>query len=121
MLTGEARVQNEYVLLSKILFIGASDKVKENSRAECTTQQAIQIRKKEMKKISVLLATRQRLEMLDKSIDNITNISDTNNVEILLAVDNDDKETLDFVQLKFSKIKCRTITMLIYKQYCLTG
>ena len=52
-----------------------------------------------MKKISLLLATRQRSEMLDKSLDSLlTNISDTNNIEIMLGIDNDDQETLDFVQ-----------------------
>lgn len=52
-----------------------------------------------MKKISLLLATRQRLNMLDKSLDSLlTNISDTNNIEIMLGIDNDDQETLDFVQ-----------------------
>ena len=52
-----------------------------------------------MKKISVLLATRGRSKMLEKSIDSLmTNISDSENVEIMLGIDNDDQETLDFVQ-----------------------
>ena len=52
-----------------------------------------------MKKISVLLATRQRTELLDKSIDSLlSNVSNTDNVEIMLGIDNDDQETLDFVQ-----------------------
>ena len=52
-----------------------------------------------MKKISLLLATRQRPEMLDKSLDSLlTNISDTSNIEIMLGIDNDDQETLDLVQ-----------------------
>ena len=52
-----------------------------------------------MKKISVLLATRQRKEMLDKSIDSLlSNVSNTDNVEIMLGIDNDDQDTLDFVQ-----------------------
>ena len=52
-----------------------------------------------MKKISVLLATRGRPEMLDKSIDSLlSNISNTDNIEIMLGIDNDDQATLDFVQ-----------------------
>ena len=46
-----------------------------------------------MKKISVLLATRQRKEMLDKSIDSLLlNVSNTDNVEIMLGIDNDTKK-----------------------------
>jgi hypothetical protein len=52
-----------------------------------------------MKKISVLLATRSRTKMLGDSIDSLmTNVSDSENVEIMLGIDNDDQETLDFVQ-----------------------
>lgn len=52
-----------------------------------------------MKKISILLATRERPELLEKSIDSLmTNISDSENVEIMLGIDNDDTATLDFVQ-----------------------
>ena len=52
-----------------------------------------------MKKISVLLATRQRTKLLDKSIDSLlSNVNNTDNVEIMLGIDNDDQETLDFVQ-----------------------
>ena len=46
-----------------------------------------------MKKISVLLATRQRTELLDKSIDSLlSNVSNTDNVEIMLGIDNDNRE-----------------------------
>ena len=52
-----------------------------------------------MKKISVLLATRSRPKMLEDSIDSLlSNVSDSTNVEILLGVDNDDQETIDFIQ-----------------------
>lgn len=52
-----------------------------------------------MKKISVLLATRDRPELLEKSIDSLLlNVSDSENVEILLGIDNDDEKTLEFVQ-----------------------
>ena len=52
-----------------------------------------------MKRISVLLATRQRPDMLEKSIDSLlSNVSDSRNVEILLGVDNDDQETIDHIQ-----------------------
>ena len=52
-----------------------------------------------MKKISVLLATRGRTTMLSDSIDSLmTNVSDSENVEIMLGIDNDDQDTLDFVQ-----------------------
>ena len=52
-----------------------------------------------MKKISILLATRERPELLEKSIDSLmTNVSDSENVEIMLGIDNDDTATLDFVQ-----------------------
>jgi len=52
-----------------------------------------------MKKISVLLATRDRPEMLEASIDSLMiNVSDSENVEILLGIDDDDKKTLEFVQ-----------------------
>ena len=51
-----------------------------------------------MKKISVLLATRGRSKMLEKSIDSLmTNVSDSENVEIMLGIDNDDQETNHFV------------------------
>ena len=37
--------------------------------------------------------------MLGDSIDSLmTNVSDSENVEIMLGIDNDDQETLDFVQ-----------------------
>ena len=52
-----------------------------------------------MKKISVLLATRSRPKMLENSIDSLlSNVSDSTNVEILLGVDNDDQDTIDFIQ-----------------------
>ena len=52
-----------------------------------------------MKKISVLLATRDRPELLEKSIDSLLlNVSDSENVDILLGIDNDDEKTLEFVQ-----------------------
>ncbi len=52
-----------------------------------------------MKRISILLATRQRPKLLEKSIDSLlTNVSDSKNVEILLAIDNDDSETIEHVQ-----------------------
>jgi glycosyltransferase involved in cell wall biosynthesis len=49
-----------------------------------------------MKKVSVLLPTRGRYEMLVRSLESLTeNCSDVNNIEILLAVDTDDTETTD--------------------------
>lgn len=51
-----------------------------------------------MKKISILLATRQRPELLEASIDSLlSNADDTSNIEILLGIDNDDQETIDKV------------------------
>ena len=50
-------------------------------------------------KISILLATRKRTEMLKKSLASlITLASDPKNLEILLAFDNDDNETVEWVQ-----------------------
>jgi hypothetical protein len=52
-----------------------------------------------MSKITVLLATRQRVELLEKSIDSLlSNATDTSNVEIILGVDNDDQETIEFLK-----------------------
>ena len=70
-------------------------KQQEDNKEQAAPQEKLQISKKN-EKISVLLATRQRKEMLDKSIDSLmTNISNTDNVEIMLGIDNDDQETLD--------------------------
>lgn len=50
-------------------------------------------------KISILLATRGRTEMLKKSLASLVDLaSDPNNLEILLAFDNDDGKTFDWVQ-----------------------
>ena len=74
-----------------------------------------------MKRISVLLATRSRPKMLEDSIDSLlSNVSDSTNVEILLGVDNDDQETIDFIQTEDFQNKCKIHTMLTYKQYYMT-
>jgi len=50
-------------------------------------------------KISILLATRNRTEMLKKSLASLVDLaSDPENLEILLAFDNDDDKTLEWVQ-----------------------
>ena len=50
-------------------------------------------------KISILLATRGRTEMLKKSLASLVDLaSDPNNLEILLAFDNDDEKTFEWVQ-----------------------
>jgi glycosyltransferase involved in cell wall biosynthesis len=50
-------------------------------------------------KISILLATRNRTEMLKKSLASLVDLaSDPKNLEILLAFDNDDTKTIDWVQ-----------------------
>ena len=50
-------------------------------------------------KISILLATRNRTEMLKKSLASLVDLSsDPNNLEILLAFDDDDEKTFNWVQ-----------------------
>ena len=50
-------------------------------------------------KISILLATRKRTDMLKNSLASLINLaSDPNNLEIMLAFDNDDEETFDWVE-----------------------
>jgi glycosyltransferase involved in cell wall biosynthesis len=50
-------------------------------------------------KISILLATRNRTEMLKKSLASLVDLaSDPANLEILLAFDDDDSETFEWVQ-----------------------
>ena len=50
-------------------------------------------------KISILLATRKRTDMLKKSLASLIDLaSDPTSLEILLAFDNDDEKTVDWVQ-----------------------
>lgn len=50
-------------------------------------------------KISILLATRKRTEMLKKSLASLVDLaSDPSSIEILLAFDNDDHETFEWVE-----------------------
>ena len=50
-------------------------------------------------KISILLATRKRTDMLKNSLASLINLaSDPNNLEIMLAFDNDDEETFNWVE-----------------------
>lgn len=50
-------------------------------------------------KISILLATRKRTDMLKNSLASLINLaSDPNNLEIMLAFDNDDEETFSWVE-----------------------
>ena len=49
-------------------------------------------------KISILLATRKRTEMLKKSLASLVNLADDpTSIEILLAFDNDDIDTFNWV------------------------
>lgn len=59
---------------------------------------AIQFNPKPTKDISILLPTRDRPEILMDSLESLVNNADDNSrIEYLLAVDDDDKKTIDFI------------------------
>jgi len=69
--------------------------------------------------ISILIPTRDRVVHLNRCINSINdNCLDKNNVEIILGVDNDDSNTIEYVKkLKISNVRCIFFDRLFYKNF----